>query len=94
MGDHLHNGRPKRAWPTRAAARAALAQQRAQGIDNTGQNPYRCTVCGQFHLGHYPTDPTARAAKRQRHRSNTITRVERVHRVGDRIAVRIESAAR
>jgi len=60
-------GRPKRRWATRADAKAALRMHQATGIPNNGQRPYRCQVCGFFHLGRYPATSTGLKQRRREH---------------------------
>lgn len=66
---HTTDGRPKRRWETRSAAKAALREYQKAPDHEPGTEPYRCPVCGYFHLGHYPTSPAIRAAFRARHRA-------------------------
>lgn len=56
-------GRPKVRYLTRAAAKRAARQFPADALQ-----PYRCSVCEFFHLGHYPVDMKARTGLRARHR--------------------------
>ena len=66
-------GLPKRRWTSRADAKAALARYRNEGLDVTGQQPYRCPDCGYFHLGHYPTSSGIREMLRSRHQQQVAS---------------------
>ena len=37
-------------------------------LGNDPGQPYRCPVCGYFHVGHYPADPSIREHLRKKHR--------------------------
>lgn len=71
------DARPKRRYETRAHAnRTARRYRLLELIDaladarpaKPAAKPYRCQDCGFFHIGHYPSNPSARAALRERHR--------------------------
>jgi hypothetical protein len=62
-GECWTEGRPKRRYDSRSEARAAAAKYPDEPV-----KPYRCSQCGYFHLGHYPTSQLVRAALRSRHR--------------------------
>ena len=63
-------GRPKKRYETRRAAKRGRARALAE-FDNDPGGPYRCTDCGYFHLGHYPTNESIRDHLRSRHRTET-----------------------
>jgi hypothetical protein len=64
------NGKPKYRFKTRATAKRFLRRVRDRDPEAIeGMHPYNCDVCGWFHVGHYPKNPAARAARRARHRT-------------------------
>ena len=62
---HLADGRPKRRFASRSEAKAQACRYPGNSCA-----PYRCLICGYFHLGHYPTNRLTRALMRDRHREN------------------------
>lgn len=66
------DGQPKKRFRTRHDAKNSLRASTAKGRDTTGMHAYRCSECGWFHLGHYPTSPAIRKAKRAAHRATNI----------------------
>lgn len=61
------DGKPKKRYDTRAAAKRARQRALAKYDNDPGQ-PYRCPTCEYFHLGHYPTSQEVRRRFRRRHR--------------------------
>lgn len=60
------NGQAKKRWDTRAEAKRVMRLWLEVG-ESPGK-PYRCSVCGYFHLGHYPSGHKRRGL-RNRNRS-------------------------
>lgn len=65
---HTSDGKAKKRFLSRAAAKQARARYAEEGWDVSEQKPYRCRQCGWFHLGHYPSEPEAREYLRWQHR--------------------------
>ena len=49
-------GRPKAAYPSEHAARAALERSPRWRLRKTWPSPFKCPHCHQFHLGHPKAD--------------------------------------
>lgn len=64
-------GKPKMRFDTRAEAKKWERMMREKYPDNKPLAQYRCEHCGYFHNGEYPSDPNARAGKRNRRRSSS-----------------------
>ena len=66
------NGLPKRRFDTRAEAKAFARCLAERHPENKDVDVYRCSHCGYFHNGTYPTDDEARAGKRAKHRQGVV----------------------
>lgn len=60
-------GKPKWRFDSRSEAKAILRLEPAKYLNC---HPYRCGVCGWFHLGHYPSEVEARRGLRRRWRAS------------------------
>lgn len=52
ISEHFNDfGKPKKSYPTRTAALKAAQQQIIEKYW-TGLEPYKCSFCGEYHVGH------------------------------------------
>jgi hypothetical protein len=61
------DGKPKLRFETRAEAKAWERELLTRYPTNKPLGQYHCPYCNYFHNGTYPTDPEARAGKKNRH---------------------------